>query len=101
MVSCDFDADCSYAARVVGVVDHWSFLDCRGFMLAWLPWRKRYEEVVAYSSVAHMGFVTLDFLSSTIWCFRGLVQMIAHGFVSGAMFLCIGVLVRSCCIRVK
>jgi NADH-quinone oxidoreductase subunit M len=48
---------------------------------------------VAYSSVAHMGFVTLGFfLFNELGVAGGLVQMIAHGFVSGAMFLCIGVL---------
>ncbi len=51
------------------------------------------KKLVAYSSVAHMGFVTLGFfLFSEIGVDGGLVQMIAHGFVSGAMFLCIGVL---------
>jgi NADH-quinone oxidoreductase subunit M len=51
------------------------------------------KKLVAYSSVAHMGFVTLGFfLFSEIGVAGGLVQMIAHGFVSGAMFLCIGVL---------
>ncbi len=51
------------------------------------------KKLVAYSSVAHMGFVTLGFfIFSDIGVSGGLVQMIAHGFVSGAMFLCIGVL---------
>ena len=51
------------------------------------------KKLVAYSSVAHMGFVTLGFfLFSEIGLSGGLVQMISHGFVSGAMFLCIGVL---------
>jgi len=48
---------------------------------------------VAYSSVAHMGFVTLGFfIFSPLGVSGGLVQMIAHGFVSAAMFLSIGVL---------
>jgi NADH-quinone oxidoreductase subunit M len=48
---------------------------------------------VAYSSVAHMGFVTLGFfVFNDLGVSGGLVQMIAHGFVSGAMFLAIGVL---------
>jgi NADH-quinone oxidoreductase subunit M len=48
---------------------------------------------VAYSSVAHMGFVTLGFfIFNDLGISGGLVQMIAHGFVSGAMFLSIGVL---------
>jgi NADH-quinone oxidoreductase subunit M len=51
------------------------------------------KKLVAYSSVAHMGFVTLGFfLFNDLGVQGGLVQMIAHGFVSGAMFLCIGVL---------
>jgi NADH-quinone oxidoreductase subunit M len=51
------------------------------------------KKLVAYSSVAHMGFVTLGFfVFSPLGIAGGLVQMIAHGFVSGAMFLCIGVL---------
>jgi NADH-quinone oxidoreductase subunit M len=51
------------------------------------------KKLVAYSSVAHMGFVTLGFfLFNDLGISGGLVQMIAHGFVSGAMFLCIGVL---------
>ena len=51
------------------------------------------KKLVAYSSVAHMGFVTLGFfIFNPLGVAGGLVQMIAHGFVSGAMFLCIGVL---------
>ena len=51
------------------------------------------KKLVAYSSVAHMGFVTLGFfIFNDLGVAGGLVQMIAHGFVSGAMFLCIGVL---------
>ncbi|MEI8323946.1 MAG: NADH-quinone oxidoreductase subunit M, partial [Betaproteobacteria bacterium] len=51
------------------------------------------KKLVAYSSVAHMGFVTLGFfIFSDLGVAGGVVQMIAHGFVSAAMFLCIGVL---------
>jgi NADH-quinone oxidoreductase subunit M len=51
------------------------------------------KKLVAYSSVAHMGFVTLGFfVFSSLGVSGGIVQMIAHGFVSAAMFLCIGVL---------
>ncbi|RCX09540.1 NADH-quinone oxidoreductase subunit M [Extensimonas vulgaris] len=51
------------------------------------------KKLVAYSSVAHMGFVTLGFfLFNELGVSGGLVQMIAHGFVSAAMFLAIGVL---------
>jgi len=51
------------------------------------------KKLVAYSSIAHMGFVTLGFfIFNQIGTEGALVQMISHGFVSGAMFLCIGVL---------
>jgi NADH-quinone oxidoreductase subunit M len=51
------------------------------------------KKLVAYSSVAHMGFVTLGFfIFNDLGVAGGLVQMIAHGFVSAAMFLSIGVL---------
>jgi NADH-quinone oxidoreductase subunit M len=51
------------------------------------------KKLVAYSSIAHMGFVTLGFfLFNELGVSGGLVQMISHGFVSGAMFLSIGVL---------
>ena len=51
------------------------------------------KKLVAYSSVAHMGFVTLGFfIFNDLGVSGGLVQMIAHGFVSCAMFLSIGVL---------
>ena len=55
--------------------------------------QKDMKKLVAYSSVAHMGFVTLGFfIFNDLGVAGGIVQMIAHGFVSGAMFLCIGVL---------
>ncbi|MDO9218426.1 MAG: proton-conducting transporter membrane subunit, partial [Lacisediminimonas sp.] len=51
------------------------------------------KKLVAYSSIAHMGFVTLGFFLFNDMGVQGAVmQMISHGFVSGAMFLCIGVL---------
>jgi NADH-quinone oxidoreductase subunit M len=51
------------------------------------------KKLVAYSSIAHMGFVTLGFfLFSDMGVQGGIVQMISHGFISGAMFLSIGVL---------
>jgi NADH-quinone oxidoreductase subunit M len=51
------------------------------------------KKLVAYSSIAHMGFVTLGFfIFNELGVSGGIVQMISHGFVSGAMFLCIGVL---------
>ena len=55
--------------------------------------QKDMKKLVAYSTVAHMGFVTLGFFIFTpLGVAGGIVQMISHGFVSGAMFLCIGVL---------
>jgi len=51
------------------------------------------KRLIAYSSVSHMGFVTLGFfLFNAYGVEGGLVQMISHGFVSAALFLCIGVL---------
>jgi NADH-quinone oxidoreductase subunit M len=63
------------------------------------------KKLIAYSSIAHMGFVTLGFFIAWAILTRtgdsagigmgitgGLVQMISHGFVSGALFLCVGVL---------
>jgi NADH-quinone oxidoreductase subunit M len=51
------------------------------------------KKLVAYSSIAHMGFVTLGFFMFEQLGVEGaIVQMISHGFVSGAMFLAIGVL---------
>ncbi|MDD2917749.1 NADH-quinone oxidoreductase subunit M [Rhodoferax sp.] len=55
--------------------------------------QKDMKKLVAYSSVAHMGFVTLGFfLFNDLSVAGGIVQMISHGFVSAAMFLGIGVL---------
>lgn len=51
------------------------------------------KKLIAYSSVAHMGFVTLGFFLLNAYGIEGaMVQMISHGFISGAMFLCVGVL---------
>ena len=51
------------------------------------------KKLVAYSSISHMGFVTLGFFIFNAAGIEGaLVQMISHGFVSAAMFLCIGVM---------
>ncbi len=51
------------------------------------------KKLIAYSSISHMGFVTLGFfIFNQIGMEGALVQMISHGFVSGAMFLCVGVL---------
>ncbi len=51
------------------------------------------KKLIAYSSIAHMGFVTLGFFIFNAYGIEGaLVQMISHGFVSAAMFLCVGVM---------
>ncbi len=61
------------------------------------------KKLIAYSSIAHMGFVTLGFFIIFLLFSKsnshaemamqgGMVQMISHGFISGAMFLCVGVL---------
>ena len=51
------------------------------------------KKLIAYSSISHMGFVTLGFfLFSPIGMAGGLAQMLSHGFVSAAMFLCVGVM---------
>jgi len=51
------------------------------------------KRLIAYSSVSHMGFVTLGFFLMNSFGVEGaLVQMISHGFVSAALFLCIGVM---------
>jgi len=55
--------------------------------------QKDMKKLIAYSSIAHMGFVTLGFfLFDSLAIQGGIVQMISHGFVSAAMFLCVGVL---------
>jgi NADH-quinone oxidoreductase subunit M len=51
------------------------------------------KRLIAYSSISHMGFVTLGFFLFNAYGLEGgIVQMISHGFVSAAMFLCVGVL---------
>ncbi len=59
------------------------------------------KKLIAYSSIAHMGFVTLGFFivfmligkpGAAMGVGGGMVQMISHGFISGALFLCVGVL---------
>src|SRR6266704_634372 len=50
------------------------------------------KKLIAYSSISHMGFVTLGFFIFNAYGMEGgLVQMISHGFVSAALFLCVGV----------
>jgi NADH-quinone oxidoreductase subunit M len=51
------------------------------------------KKLIAYSSISHMGFVTLGiFLFNPIGLEGAVVQMVSHGFISGALFLCVGVL---------
>ncbi len=51
------------------------------------------KKLIAYSSISHMGFVTLGFfLFSQLGVDGAMMQMISHGFISSAMFLCVGVL---------
>jgi NADH-quinone oxidoreductase subunit M len=55
--------------------------------------QKDMKKLIAYSSISHMGFVTLGFfMFSQLGVEGGLVQMISHGFVSAALFLCVGVM---------
>ncbi len=63
--------------------------------------QKDMKKLIAYSSIAHMGFVTLGFFllwhidgnsGAALGMQGGMVQMISHGLISGAMFLCVGVL---------
>jgi NADH-quinone oxidoreductase subunit M len=63
------------------------------------------KKLIAYSSIAHMGFVTLGFFivfsihktanttsGAALGIEGGMIQMVSHGFISGALFLCVGVL---------
>jgi NADH-quinone oxidoreductase subunit M len=63
--------------------------------------QKDMKKLIAYSSIAHMGFVTLGFFllwsvgsgtGAGLGITGGMVQMVSHGLISGAMFLCVGVL---------
>jgi len=63
--------------------------------------QKDMKKLIAYSSIAHMGFVTLGFFllwsissgtGAALGATGGMVQMVSHGLISGAMFLCVGVL---------
>jgi NADH-quinone oxidoreductase subunit M len=51
------------------------------------------KKLIAYSSVAHMGFVTMGIFAGNVWGVQGgIYQMLSHGLVSGALFLCVGVI---------
>ncbi len=55
--------------------------------------QKDMKKLIAYSSISHMGFVTLGFfIFNNLGLEGAIVQMISHGFISAAMFLCVGVL---------
>jgi NADH-quinone oxidoreductase subunit M len=63
--------------------------------------QKDMKKLIAYSSIAHMGFVTLGFFlmwsissgtGAALGMSGGMIQMVSHGLISGAMFLCVGVL---------
>jgi len=55
--------------------------------------QKDMKKLIAYSSISHMGFVTLGFfIFNNLGLEGAIVQMISHGFISSAMFLCVGVL---------
>ncbi len=58
-----------------------------------VAWRQTdMKKLIAYSSVAHMGFVTMGIFSGTVQGEQGaLFQMLSHGVISGALFLCVGV----------
>ncbi len=54
--------------------------------------QKDMKKLIAYSSVAHMGFVTIGIFAANGQAVEGaIIQMLSHGFVSGALFLCVGV----------
>ena len=55
--------------------------------------QKDMKKLIAYSSISHMGFVTLGlFLLTPLGVEGGYIQMISHGFISAALFLCVGIL---------
>ena len=55
--------------------------------------QKDMKKLIAYSSISHMGFVTLGIFIFNVQGMQGaIIQMISHGFISGALFLCVGIL---------
>ena len=80
------------AAELKGVVIALSLIAVVYIALVALAQRDM-KKLIAYSSISHMGFVTLGaFLFSARGLEGAMVQMISHGFISGALFLCVGVL---------
>ncbi len=68
-------------------------IDCCGLHRVSGLVQRDMKKLIAYSSISHMGFVTLGFFIFDSQGMEGaIVQMISHGFVSGALFLCVGVL---------
>ena len=93
------------ASAGTGLADHHHVADRGGLYRFRRAGAADMKKLIAYSSIAHMGFVTLGFFivfrSWTIPAMRlgaglalegGMVQMVSHGFISGAMFLCVGVM---------
>jgi NADH-quinone oxidoreductase subunit M len=59
----------------------------------WSPMQEDMKKLIAYSSVAHMGFVTMGIFTMTAQGVQGgIFQMLSHGIVSGALFLCVGII---------
>jgi NADH:ubiquinone oxidoreductase subunit 4 (subunit M) len=59
------------------------------------------KKIIAYSSVAHMNFVTLGIFSLNIYGIEGsIILMLSHGIVSSALFICIGILYDRCHTRI-
>ena len=82
------DASVHYAGLVIGLS-----LVAIVYIGAVALVQKDMKKLIAYSSISHMGFVTLGtFLFSAQGIEGGMVQMISHGFISAALFLCIGVM---------
>ncbi len=73
----------------------WMVLGVVGILYgAWMSWvQKDMKRLIAYSSVAHMGFIVLGIFSFTLYGLQGgMLQMINHGITTGALFFAVGVL---------
>jgi len=82
-VASDFFTPLIYSLSLIGIV----FISLVALM------QEDMKKLIAYSSVAHMGFVTLGIFTLTQQGIEGsIIQMISHGLVSAALFLCVGVL---------
>ena len=95
---CAYPADSARRVALFRAGHHRVEPDCGGVYRHGCAGADRYEKLVAYSSISHMGFVTLGmflFINGQLndWALKGaVIQMISHGFVSAAMFMCIGVM---------